>query len=30
VRAWNPAIKPRLRNTVVALYEQLDAEMPPT
>lgn len=30
VRAWDPAIKPHLRNTVVALYELLTAELPRT
>lgn len=28
VRAWDPEIKPHLRNTVVALYELLAAETP--
>lgn len=30
VRAWDPDIKPHLRNTVVALYELLTAETPGT
>jgi hypothetical protein len=29
VRAWDSAIKPHLRNTVVALYELLTADVPP-
>jgi hypothetical protein len=30
VRAWDPGIKPHLRNTVVALYELLTAQTPRT
>jgi hypothetical protein len=30
VRAWDPGIKPHLRNTVVALYELLTTEASPS